>query len=68
MRDDLVMQQINDYQEALMTVATSPLVVNGDRLNRSIMELAEVGQLANGGVCRIAFSTEDRLARQRVQN
>jgi N-carbamoyl-L-amino-acid hydrolase len=51
-----------------MTVATRPLIVNSDRLNRSIMELAEVGQLPNGGVCRIAFSDEDGLARQRVQH
>ncbi|GAB4318592.1 MAG: Zn-dependent hydrolase [Leptolyngbyaceae cyanobacterium] len=50
-----------------MTVATRPLIVNSDRLNRSIMELAEVGQLPNGGVCRIAFSDEDGLARQQVQ-
>ncbi len=50
-----------------MTVATRPLIVNRDRLVRSIHQLAEVGRLPNGGVCRIAFSTEDLLARQRVQ-
>lgn len=49
-----------------MTVAMMPLVVNGDRLNRSIIQLAEVGQLPNGGVRRIAFGTEDQLARQLV--
>lgn len=50
-----------------MTIATMPLVVNGDRLNRSIFELAEVGKLPNGGVSRVAFTTEDLLARQLVQ-
>jgi beta-ureidopropionase / N-carbamoyl-L-amino-acid hydrolase len=50
-----------------MTVATRPLIVNGDRLMQSIFELAEIGQLANGGVCRLAFSDEDVRARQQVQ-
>jgi len=49
-----------------MTVAITPLVVNGDRLNQSLDRLAEVGQLPNGGVRRIAFGTEDQLARQLV--
>lgn len=49
-----------------MTVATMPLVVNGDRLYQSIHQLAEVGKLPNGGVCRIAFTRDDLLARQLV--
>ncbi|MDX2242754.1 MAG: Zn-dependent hydrolase [Leptolyngbyaceae cyanobacterium bins.302] len=49
-----------------MTVATMPLLVNRDRLTQSIQRLAEVGQLPNGGVCRIAFSMDDLLARQLV--
>ncbi|EKQ70666.1 amidase, hydantoinase/carbamoylase family [Leptolyngbyaceae cyanobacterium JSC-12] len=49
-----------------MTVATMPLVVNGDRLYRSIHQLADVGKLPNGGVCRIAFTRDDLLARQLV--
>lgn len=49
-----------------MTVATRPLMVNRDRLIEQIHQLAEVGRLPNGGVCRIAFSTEDLLARQWV--
>ncbi len=44
------------------------LSVNGDRLNRSLFQLAEIGKLPNGGVCRLAFSTEDMLARQLVQS
>jgi beta-ureidopropionase / N-carbamoyl-L-amino-acid hydrolase len=44
------------------------LSVNCDRLNRSLFQLAEIGKLPNGGVCRLAFSTEDILARQLVQS
>lgn len=50
-----------------MTVATV-LVVNGSRLNQSIAQLAEIGKLPNGGVSRVAFTTEDLLARQLVQS
>lgn len=49
-----------------MTLATLPLTVNRDRLTRSLQQLAEVGKLPNGGVCRIAFSRDDLLARQLV--
>lgn len=43
--------------------------VNGDRLWRSLMELAEIGATRAGGVCRLALTDEDRdgrdwLARQ----
>jgi beta-ureidopropionase / N-carbamoyl-L-amino-acid hydrolase len=44
------------------------LSVNCDRLNRSLFQLAEIGKLPNDGVCRLAFSTEDMLARQLVQS
>jgi N-carbamoyl-L-amino-acid hydrolase len=44
------------------------LVVNGDRLDRSLFQLAEIGKLPNGGVSRLAFSTEDLLARQLVRS
>lgn len=46
----------------------SMLKVNGDRLNRSLYQLAEIGKLPNGGVSRVAFTTEDLLARQLVQS
>jgi len=46
----------------------SMLQVNGDRLNRSISQLAEIGKLPGGGVSRLAFSPEDVLARQLVQS
>ncbi|UBF28623.1 Zn-dependent hydrolase [Kovacikia minuta CCNUW1] len=44
------------------------LVVNGDRLDRSLYQLAEIGKLPNKGVSRVAFSTEDLLARQLVRS
>jgi beta-ureidopropionase / N-carbamoyl-L-amino-acid hydrolase len=43
------------------------LLVNGDRLNQSIANLAQIGQLADGGVRRIAYSQEDLEARNLVQ-
>lgn len=46
----------------------STLSVNSDRLNKSIEKLAEIGQVADGGVTRIAFSQEDIAARNLVQN
>jgi N-carbamoyl-L-amino-acid hydrolase len=49
-------------------LALSQLVVNSDRLDRSLAELAEIGKLPNGGVCRLAFSEADVLARNLVKN
>ena len=43
------------------------LLVNGDRLNQSIASLAQIGQLPNGGVKRIAYSQEDLEARNLVR-
>ncbi len=51
-----------------MTLATLPMTINGARLLRSIDQLAEIGKLPNGGVSRVAFTTEDLLARQLVQS
>jgi beta-ureidopropionase / N-carbamoyl-L-amino-acid hydrolase len=39
------------------------LGVNGERLWASLMELAQIGATAKGGVCRLAGSEEDRCAR-----
>ena len=50
-----------------MTITTARLLVNGDRLNQSIAKLAQIGQLSNGGVKRIAYSREDIEARNLVQ-
>ena len=49
-----------------MTVITAPSI-NQDRLSQTIAELATIGKLPNGGVCRIAYSPEVILARQLVQ-
>ena len=46
---------------------TVDLMVNGDRLNKSIASLASIGQLPNGGVKRIAYSEEDIEARNLVR-
>lgn len=43
------------------------LSINSDRLSRSLDDLAQIGKLENGGVCRLAFSDEDVLARQQIQ-
>jgi beta-ureidopropionase / N-carbamoyl-L-amino-acid hydrolase len=50
-----------------MTIALASLV-NSDRLNKTIEQLAAIGQLPNGGVRRIAYSPEDIRARQLVQS
>lgn len=44
------------------------LSVNGDRLMARIFELAKIGELENGGVCRLAFTDEDIAARQQVSD
>lgn len=46
----------------------STLTVNGDRLHRSLCQLAEIGKLPDGGVSRVAFTTDDLLARQQVKS
>ena len=49
-----------------ITIAAD-LLVNSDRLNQSIASLAQIGQLPNGGVKRIAYSKEDLEARNLVR-
>lgn len=51
----------------MKSTAYPQLLVNGDRLNQSIAKLAQIGQLSNGGVKRIAYSREDIEARNLVQ-
>ena len=45
---------------------TSKLVVNGDRLWTSLMELARIGGTPKGGVCRLALTDLDRQGRDLV--
>jgi beta-ureidopropionase / N-carbamoyl-L-amino-acid hydrolase len=47
---------------------TTVISINGDRLNQTLTELATIGQLPSGGVCRLAYSTEDMQARQQVKS
>ena len=42
--------------------------VNGDRLWQSLMEMAQIGATAKGGVCRLALSKEDLQARELLSN
>jgi beta-ureidopropionase / N-carbamoyl-L-amino-acid hydrolase len=51
-----------------MSTAAAParLVVNGERLWASLMELAEIGKTAKGGVCRLALTELDRQGRDLV--
>lgn len=47
--------------------ASSPkLAVNGERLWRSLMDLAKIGATAKGGVCRLALTDLDRQGRDLV--
>ena len=43
-------------------------LVNSDRLAQSVETLAQIGQIPNGGVRRIAYSPEDIQARNLVQH
>ena len=51
----------------MKSITIADLLVNGDRLNQSIASLAQIGQLPNGGVKRIAYSQEDLEARNLVR-
>lgn len=42
------------------------LKIDGERLVRRVEELAEIGALDGGGLCRLAFSDEDKQARDKV--
>ncbi len=51
----------------MLTPSISLPLVNCDRLTESIDQLAQIGQLPQGGVKRIAFSPEDIQGRHLVQ-
>ena len=46
--------------------ATSQLRIDGDRLWRSLMELAKIGATPKGGVCRLTLTDLDRQGRDLV--
>jgi beta-ureidopropionase / N-carbamoyl-L-amino-acid hydrolase len=45
----------------------STIQINPKRLEQALDALAQIGQLPNGGVSRVAFSADDLLARRQVQ-
>lgn len=51
----------------MKSITIADLTINGDRLNQSIATLANIGQLPNGGVKRIAYSQEDIEARNLIR-
>lgn len=49
----------------IVTTATLP-AVNGDRLMHRLMTLAEIGEIPDGGCCRLALTDEDGVGRDLV--
>ncbi|MEB3294619.1 MAG: Zn-dependent hydrolase [Synechococcales bacterium] len=47
-------------------IPLTDLEINGDRLIQRIFDLAQIGGLITGGVCRLAFSEADIQARQQI--
>ncbi|MEM8614085.1 MAG: Zn-dependent hydrolase [Cyanobacteria bacterium P01_H01_bin.105] len=52
----------------IASATVDTLMVNGHRLMQMMTEVGAIGALPNGGVRRLAFSPEDRQARQLVQS
>lgn len=52
----------------MITNSISTLLVNSDRLNSTIEQLAQIGRTSNNGVRRIAYSQEDIQARNLIQH
>ena len=50
-----------------MSTTVSTLLVNRDRLMKSMADMAKVGELSGGGVQRLAFSEEDCRARDLME-
>jgi beta-ureidopropionase / N-carbamoyl-L-amino-acid hydrolase len=50
----------------IATTADAPLAINGERLWRSLMDLADIGKTAKGGVCRLALTDLDKQGRDLV--
>lgn len=52
--------------ESQATEAVNRLRVDGERLWNSLMQLAKIGATEKGGVCRLALTELDRIARDQV--
>ena len=51
----------------LITVTTTTLpAINGDRLLHRLMSLAEIGEIPDGGCCRLALTDDDGVGRDLV--
>ena len=48
---------------AALQPQTTPLTINGQRLWDSLMEMAQIGATAKGGVCRLALTDLDKQGR-----
>ncbi len=46
--------------------ALAELRINGDRLQQRLADLAQIGAISGGGVCRLALTDEDRAGRDLV--
>ncbi len=51
-----------------MIPTATVLKINANRLRDSLDQLAQIGQLENGGICRLAFSAADIQAREWVRS
>ena len=52
--------QVHDFESG---AALARLRVDGQRLWNSLMQLAQIGATEKGGVCRLALTELDRIAR-----
>ncbi|MEM6449995.1 MAG: Zn-dependent hydrolase [Cyanobacteria bacterium P01_D01_bin.105] len=50
-----------------MTIQAVALTVNGDRLNQTLEELAQIGKQPDNTISRLAFSPEDLQAREKLK-
>jgi beta-ureidopropionase / N-carbamoyl-L-amino-acid hydrolase len=44
-------------------VLPPPVLINGDRLWSSLMEIAKIGAIPGDGCCRLSLTDEDKAAR-----
>ena len=54
---------MNSHFDATEPLASDALLINGERLWQSLMDLAQLGATVKGGVCRLALTDLDRQAR-----
>ncbi|GAB4373500.1 MAG: Zn-dependent hydrolase [Elainellaceae cyanobacterium] len=60
---------ISTHPTSFASLEELPLVklqINGDRLQQRLADLAEIGAIEGGGVCRLALTDADKAGRDRV--